>query len=577
MHHTSCRSVTSRWPAETRAPVTQFSISTIPALGADTAISIFIASSTINFCPACTRWPASTAIFHTLAVTGEQTGRQPSGTASSGTTSDRIVVRRRHELVRAGQRPAFALGLECRLLAALEFRGLAAYGVQERVVIPQAELFLLDAQRVAAIREVFANFQQLFRADFVKPDLIEEAQQPRRRGVEGIPHLQRSSHELIAAGTFHSIYAHVRAADADRVLRRPGARRIVLRRHQSMPRIHRRGDRRAQVHVAQAQHEIVGVEHDAADVIDGIQAVDAADELDVAGAPGRIGPHGLHVLAYGQQRRRVFPGKRQVHDARWCGDVVQVGDLPLARVQRIEQRFAIEVARVVVDLQRSHAGSQVDDAREGGGAQLRFEGVSAEAQIEVEDVGAVLDEERAISIGAADHAGGAAENGFRGAVTPEAHQVAGAKLADFPQLVVADGGGAHETAEARTVGAEDDGHVAGEIHRAHRVRIVVDVGGVQPGFAAVLARPGRLGPDQADARPVGIVMHLPRRGEEYFDVFVREEIGRAVRAVDHADFPFVGVLGRLSQSLRPAGLTPPHAAHRRRAGRARRGRRSVRG
>ena len=76
----------------------------------------------------------------------------------------------------------------------------------------------------------------------------------------------------------------------------------------------------------------------------------------------------------------------------------------------------------------------------------------------------------------------------------EAHQVAGAELADLPELVVADGGGAHEAAEARAVGAENDGHVAGEIHRADRVRVVVDVGGVQPRFAAVLARPVGFGP-----------------------------------------------------------------------------------
>jgi len=66
------------------APGAQFSISTVPAPGADTAISIFMASSTINFCPAWTLCPASTAMFHTLAVTGEHTARQPSGTASSG-------------------------------------------------------------------------------------------------------------------------------------------------------------------------------------------------------------------------------------------------------------------------------------------------------------------------------------------------------------------------------------------------------------------------------------------------------------------------------------------------------------
>src|SRR5882672_3794702 len=79
---TSFLNVTSRCPAETSAPAAQFNISTVPALGAETEISIFMASNTISFCPAATRSPASTATFHTLAVTGEHTGRQPAGTAS---------------------------------------------------------------------------------------------------------------------------------------------------------------------------------------------------------------------------------------------------------------------------------------------------------------------------------------------------------------------------------------------------------------------------------------------------------------------------------------------------------------
>ena len=247
-------------------------------------------------------------------------------------------------------------------------------------------------------------------------------------------------------------------------------------------------------------------------------------------------------------------------------------------VQRVEQGFAIEVARVVVNLQRTHAGREVHDAGEAGGAQLRFQGVRAEAQVEVEHVGAVLHQQRAIAIGAADHAGGLAQNGLRRTVAPEAHQVAGAKLADLPQLVVADGGGADEAAEARTVGAENDGHVAGEIHRADRVRVVVDVGRMQSRLAAVLARPCGLRPDQPHAGAVGIVVHLPRRGEEHLDVFGREEIGRAVRAVEHADLPLVGVLRREQASLACRAAMPrPDAARRPRAARARRGRRSVPG
>ena len=199
-----------------------------------------------------------------------------------------------------------------------------------------------------------------------------------------------------------------------------------------------------------------------------------------------------------------------------------------------------------MNLQRAHAGRDVEDAGESGGAQLRFQRVHAEAQVEVEHVGAVLDQQRR-----GRHRRGTTTPGAwredrvssRACRALEADQVAGAELADLPQLVVADGGGADEAAEARTVGAEDHRHVAGEIHRADRVRVVVDVGRMQPRFAAVLARPRGLRPDQAHAGAVGIVMHLPRRREEHLDVFGREEIGRAVRPVEHPDLPLVRVFG----------------------------------
>jgi hypothetical protein len=82
----------------------------------------------------------------------------------------------------------------------------------------------------------------------------------------------------------------------------------------------------------------------------------------------------------------------------------------------------------------------------------------------------------------------------------------------------------------------------------------VDIGGVQAGFAAVLARPLGLGSDEADAGAVGVVMYLPGRVEEGIDAGLREEIGRAVGAVEDADFPFV--LERwLSTVVAPIGAT----------------------
>ena len=86
-------------------------------------------------------------------------------------------------------------------------------------------------------------------------------------------------------------------------------------------------------------------------------------------------------------------------------------------------------------------------------------------------------------------------------------------------------GRADEAAQAGAVRTEDHRHVAGEVYRADGVGVVVDVGRMQPGFAAVGAGPVRLGSDQADAGAAGVVVHLPVGGEEGLDVVVGEEVG----------------------------------------------------
>ena len=118
-----------------------------------------------------------------------------------------------------------------------------------------------------------------------------------------------------------------------------------------MPGIKRSGHWRSEIHVAETEHEIARIEdnalHRQSTVV---ESIDAADEFNIARAPGRVGPHGLHVLADGQQRGRVFPGKRQVDDARGRRNVVEAGDAFLASVQCVEKGFAGEMRGVVVDL-----------------------------------------------------------------------------------------------------------------------------------------------------------------------------------------------------------------------------------
>ena len=122
----------------------------------------------------------------------------------------------------------------------------------------------------------------------------------------------------------------------------------------------------------------------------------------------------------------------------------------------------------------------------------------------------------------------------------EAHAVAGLELAGFPQLRLHDGGRAHKAAEAGAVRAEDHRHVTGEINGADGIGVVVNVGRMQACLAAVAARPLRRGADQAHAGARRVVMHLPWGGKKRGDAFVGEKIRRAVRAIQHADFPIAG-------------------------------------
>ena len=103
--------------------------------------------------------------------------------------------------------------------------------------------------------------EQLLGRDRVEAELVEGAQQPRlvlevRAARVAVPHLHRAPDELVAARALHAVDAEVGAADADGVLRRPGPGRVVLRGDQAVAGIERRGHRRAEVDVAEAEHEV---------------------------------------------------------------------------------------------------------------------------------------------------------------------------------------------------------------------------------------------------------------------------------------------------------------------------------
>jgi hypothetical protein len=140
--------------------------------------------------------------------------------------------------------------------------------------------------------------------------------------------------------------------------------------------------------------------------------------------------------------------------------------------------------------------------------------------------------------------------------TFEAQLVTGLELAELPEVVFDNGRGADEAAQAGAVRTEDHRHVAGVVDAADGVGVVVDVGGMQAGLTAIGSRPARLRTDQPHAGATRVVVHFPGGGVERLDVPGREEVGRAMRSIIHADRPVVAVCGT---SGRRNGLTTFHS------------------
>ncbi len=136
----------------------------------------------------------------------------------------------------------------------------------------------------------------------------------------------------------------------------------------------------------------------------------------------------------------------------------------------------------------------------------------------------------------------------------EVHGVAGLELAELPQLRLHDGRRADKAAEAGAIGAEQDGHVAGEVDGADGVGVVVNVGGMQARLAAIGPRPLGLGSDQPHAGAIALVVHLPVGREEHLDIFFGEEIGRGMRSEEHTDLPGARQLGHEVLQAEATGL-----------------------
>ncbi len=114
----------------------------------------------------------------------------------------------------------------------------------------------------------------------------------------------------------------------------------------------------------------------------------------------------------------------------------------------------------------------------------------------------------------------------------ESDLVASLQLPQLPQVRFDDGHRADESAQAGSVRPQDYRHVAGEIHRADRIRVVVDVGRVQPRLAAIGTHPFGFGADQAHAGAAGVEMHFPVGREKPLDVRFSKVFRGGMRAVN---------------------------------------------
>ena len=244
----------------------------------------------------------------------------------------------------AARLPAGPLLGERRPLAGAERGDVVVVGGQPRLVVGHVEHRVLDPYLAAARHHVGAQVEQLGGADRVEADLVEEPQQPRAlgRGLAdrpvAVPHRDGPPDELVAAGPLHAVDAQVGAADADGVLGRPGAGRVVLGGDEAVAGVERGRHRGAEVDVAEAEHEVGRVEDDAVHVVDVVEAVDAADELEVARAPRGVGADDPHVDVDRLTRGRVVPAQRQVDDAAGDADPVDVGQVGVELAARARGR-----------------------------------------------------------------------------------------------------------------------------------------------------------------------------------------------------------------------------------------------
>ena len=213
-------------------------------------------------------------------------------------------------------------------------------------------------------------------------------------------------------------------------------------------------------------------------------------------------------------------------------ELIRRGQLAVETRQQVGHFGHRQHGRIELHLQRAHAGGELDDAGNALRAEMLVQHVHPGPHGQVEHHRPVLDQHTAVAVAAQRHVGAVGRGepaehavvvvaGRRdhqrkrrpsidvdgpqrrrpvGAHRNEPHRVARRHLAQLPPVAADHGDRADEPAEARSVRAEQDRGVAGEVQSADAVGVVVNVRRMQPGLAAVAARPLRLRADAAARR-----------------------------------------------------------------------------
>src|SRR4051794_2369755 len=116
-------------------------------------------------------------------------------------------------------------------------------------------------------------------------------------------------------------------------------------------------------------------------------------------------------------------------------------------------------------------------------------------------------------------------------------------LAELPHRSIGNAGRADEATQRRSIDAEDDRLIAGDVHRTDSVAVVEDIGGMPTGAPASRARPLPAMRLQPVAHAIGVAIELPVVAEEMLVVIPGPVVGRGLRSRHSLQFPLRGVAG----------------------------------